>query len=192
MTADADRWRRCSSCKAPIAFDATYWACNVSTCNRGRTALAFCSVSCWDAHLALVPHRESWAVERRAPSRAQWEREQTAERGASAAGAVARSAPAAQAAPPAQGPPAPQAPAGPDAQAAPRRILPPPARPDPVPQDVLIVTSKLKAYVRARSGMNTSDRCVEPLSDAVRRLTDRAIEKARAEGRKTVLARDFE
>ncbi|HEY8495136.1 MAG TPA: hypothetical protein VIN04_14685, partial [Myxococcota bacterium] len=69
---------------------------------------------------------------------------------------------------------------------------PPPARPDPVPQDVLIVTSKLKAYVRARSGMNTSDRCVEPLSDAVRRLTDRAIEKARAEGRKTVLARDFE
>lgn len=193
MTADADRWRRCSSCKAPIAFDATYWACNVSTCNRGRTALAFCSVSCWDAHLALVPHRESWAVERQAPSRAQWEREQAAERGATGAAAATAPARAAQPAPPAQAAaPAPQAPAGPDAQAAPRRILPPPARPDPVPQDVLIVTSKLKAYVRARSGMNTSDRCVEPLSDAVRRLTDRAIEKARAEGRKTVLARDFE
>lgn len=57
---------------------------------------------------------------------------------------------------------------------------------------MLIVASKLKAYVRARSGMNTSDRCVEPLSDAVRALTDRAIERARAEGRKTLLDRDFE
>jgi hypothetical protein len=168
MEAGADRWRRCSSCKAALPFDAPYWACNVSTCNRGRTALAFCSVSCWDAHLAVVPHRESWAVERRAPTRAQWEREQAAERADSTAGT-----------------PAP---------AAPRRILPPPApaRPDPAAQDVLIVASKLKAYVRARSGMNTSDRCVEPLSDAVRALTDRAIERARAEGRRTVLERDFE
>lgn len=165
METGADRWRRCSSCKAPIAFEAPWWACNISTCNRGRTALVFCSVSCWDAHLAVVPHRESWAVERRAPSRAQWEREQAAER----AGASA-------------------------ATPAPRRILPPPApaRPDPVAREVLIVVSKLKAYVRARSGMNTSDRCAEPLSDAVRELADRAIEKARAEGRKTVLDRDFE
>jgi len=176
MEAGADRWRRCSSCKAPLAFDAPYWACNVSTCNRGRTALTFCSVSCWDAHLAVVPHRESWAVERRAPTRAQWEREQAAE---SAAPAPSAAPPAASAAP---------------SSAAPRRILPPPApaRPDPHAREVLIVASKLKAYVRARSGMNTSDRCVEPLSDAVRELADRAIGKARAEGRKTVLDRDFE
>ncbi len=26
-----------------------YWVCNVSTCNRPRTALAFCSVNGWDA-----------------------------------------------------------------------------------------------------------------------------------------------
>lgn len=177
MEAEGSRWRRCSSCKTPLAFDAPYWACNVSTCNRGRTALAFCSVSCWDAHLAVVPHRESWAVERRAPTRAQWEREQAAERAAAApAGAAAPTAPAAA------------------APTAPRRILPPPApaRPDPGAREVLIVTSKLKAYVRARSGMNTSDRCVEPLSDAVRALADRAIARARAEGRKTVLERDFE
>jgi hypothetical protein len=178
MEAGADRWRRCSSCKAPLAFDASYWACNVSTCNRGRTALTFCSVSCWDAHLAVVPHRESWAVERRAPTRAQWEREQAAAR-AGDAPVPAASAPSA---------------AAPPAGAAPRRILPPPAtaRPDPAAHDVLIVASKLKAYVRARSGMNTSDRCVEPLSDAVRELADRAIGKARAEGRRTVLERDFE
>jgi len=171
-----DRWKRCSSCKAPLAFDAPYWACNVSTCNRGRTALAFCSVSCWDAHLAVVPHRESWAVERRAPTRAQWEREQAAER---AGGASA---------------PAPGASSSAAASAPPRRILPPPApaRPDPLAREVLIVTSRLKNSIRARWGMNTSDRGVEPLSDAVRELADRAIDKARAEGRKTVLERDFE
>jgi histone H3/H4 len=73
-------------------------------------------------------------------------------------------------------------------------VLPPPAKrePDPLERDVLIVISKLKNYVRARSGFNTSDRVVEPLSDAVRELCERAIEKARAEGRKTVLERDFE
>lgn len=174
-----ERWRRCSSCKAPLGFGTEYWACNVSTCNRGRTALAFCSVSCWDAHLAVVPHRESWAVEKRAPSREQWEREQAAAQGQEPVGRGSETA----------APPSSRADGS-----APRRILPPPApaRPDPVARDVLIVTSKLKAYVRARSGMNTSDRCVDPLSDAVRELADRAIEKARAEGRKTVLDRDFE
>jgi hypothetical protein len=57
---------------------------------------------------------------------------------------------------------------------------------------VLVVMSKLKNYVRARSGYNTSDRVAEPLSDALRELCDRAIEKARAEGRRTLLDRDFE
>lgn len=186
METERDRWRRCSSCKAALAFAAPYWACNVSTCNRGRTALAFCSVSCWDAHLAVVPHRESWAVERHAPTREQWEREQAGE-GAARPGPAALAAAARPSSGEVSHSAAPPATGG-------RRILPPPApaRPDPVGRDVLIVISKLKAYVRARAGMNTSDRCGEPLSDAVRELADRAIEKARAEGRKTVLDRDFE
>lgn len=168
MTDDASRWRRCSSCKQPIAFGAAFWACSVSTCNRPRTGLAFCSTTCWDAHLGVVPHRESFAVERRAPSRAEWAREQ----------AGAAPAPAAR------------------AEREPRRIVPatpPPAAARPaLPDDVLVVMSKLKAYVRARAGMNTSDRVAAPLSDAVRRLCDRAIENARRDGRRTVLARDFE
>jgi hypothetical protein len=69
-------WKRCSTCKKEIAFVATYWVCNVSTCNRARTALAFCSVPCWDAHVPMLRHRESWAEERRSPARAAWEREQ--------------------------------------------------------------------------------------------------------------------
>ena len=65
-------WKRCSSCKKPIAFRALYWVCNVSTCNRKRTGLTFCSVSCWDAHTPMMNHRESWAEERTAPSPEEW------------------------------------------------------------------------------------------------------------------------
>jgi histone H3/H4 len=61
-----------------------------------------------------------------------------------------------------------------------------------VPTEVLIVASRLKDYVRARSGYNTSDRVLEPLSDIVRRIADQAIENARRDGRMTVLDRDIE
>jgi hypothetical protein len=158
-------FRRCSSCKRDIALGAKYWVCSVSTCNRSRTALAFCSTECWDAHLGYVNHRESWAEERRAPLTLE--------------------------APPAPAPPA-------AAAREPRRtVVSPPAavpkvesRPQP-PREVLIVASKLKAYVRERSDMNTSDRVFEVLSDEVRRLADRAIDEARRNERKTVLDRDF-
>jgi hypothetical protein len=70
-------WKRCSTCKKEIPFQATYWACNVSTCNRQpRTALAFCSVGCWDAHVPMLRHRDAWAEEQRAPRREVWERQQ--------------------------------------------------------------------------------------------------------------------
>jgi histone H3/H4 len=58
------------------------------------------------------------------------------------------------------------------------------------PREVLIVASRLKDYVRARSGYNTSDRALAPLSDIVRQVVDQAIENARREGRMTVLDRD--
>lgn len=61
-------WRPCSSCKRPIARGAVYWVCNVSTCNRKRTGLVFCSVECWDSHVPMMRHKESWAEERRAPT----------------------------------------------------------------------------------------------------------------------------
>ena len=69
-----DHWRKCSSCKKPIAYRAEYWVCNVSTCNRRRTGLVFCTVSCWDAHSPMMNHRESWAEERHAPTPEEWKK----------------------------------------------------------------------------------------------------------------------
>ena len=58
------------------------------------------------------------------------------------------------------------------------------------PREVLVVVSKLKSYIKAQSGMNTSDGIVPVLSDYLRRLCDQAIENAKSDGRKTVLDRD--
>ena len=158
-------WRRCSSCKQEIACGATYWTCSVSTCNRKRTALAFCTVSCWDAHLPVAKHREAWAEEQTAPREPE----------------PAEAAPAAGAATPSSG----------DAPKRRRIVRPDPPKSDGTPREVLIVASRLKEYVRARSGgMSTSDRVLMPLSEIVRKVCDEAIANASREGRKTVLDRD--
>ena len=57
--------------------------------------------------------------------------------------------------------------------------------------EVLVVASKVKGYIRARSGMNTSATVLDALSTKLRALCDEAIERAKADGRKTVMDRDF-
>lgn len=57
--------------------------------------------------------------------------------------------------------------------------------------EVLVVASKLKNYIRNKSGMNTSAAVMEALSKRVRELCDNAIENAKRDGRKTVMDRDF-
>jgi histone H3/H4 len=58
-------------------------------------------------------------------------------------------------------------------------------------KEVLVVASKLKAYIKNKAQMNTSGAVMEVLTERVRRLCDEAIGKAQAEGRKTVMDRDF-
>jgi histone H3/H4 len=58
-------------------------------------------------------------------------------------------------------------------------------------EDILVVVSKLKNYVREKSEMNTSADVADILSHMIRRLCDEAIEHARQDGRKTLMARDF-
>lgn len=62
---------------------------------------------------------------------------------------------------------------------------------DNYPKDILIVASKLKAYVKERYDLNTSANVMDKLSDLVRTITDQAVEKAQQEGRKTLMDRDF-
>lgn len=53
----------CSVCKKPIPMGARYYRCSVSTCNRKRLQLRFCSVACWDSHLPEARHRDAGAIE---------------------------------------------------------------------------------------------------------------------------------
>jgi histone H3/H4 len=281
----AETWLKCSACRTEIGFGAQHWICSVSTCNRSRTRLVFCSVVCWDSHVATLRHRDAWAVEARAPTKAQWEAE-LAELGDAApvakssapsapiAKSSAPSAASAQAAPIAKSPtPPPKPPAassgvprpaptsdstqprglppsdpvtptsseprrppptsdstqptpaslrGPaptptpaSADATSRHVVPPPP---PAPsgtrrvvgeaspasaaaveglqlnevtdRDILIVVSKMKKYIKERSGMNCSDAVAEMLSDHVRVLCDDCIRAAARDERKTVLDRD--
>lgn len=57
--------------------------------------------------------------------------------------------------------------------------------------EILVVASKLKGYIRDKSGMNTSAAVMPALSGKIRALCDQAIENAKKDGRKTVMDRDF-
>jgi ATP-dependent 26S proteasome regulatory subunit len=56
--------------------------------------------------------------------------------------------------------------------------------------DILVVVSKVKKYIRDRGGVNTSDAIAEALGAHVRKVCDDAIRNAVRDGRKTVLDRD--
>ena len=58
--------------------------------------------------------------------------------------------------------------------------------------EVLVVASKLKNYIKTKSGMKTSSGVLQVLSDRIRGLCDEAIASADQDGRKTVLDRDFQ
>jgi hypothetical protein len=204
----AETWLVCSACRSDIEFGTKYFQCSVSTCNRARMRLVFCSVVCWDSHVATLRHRDAWAEDKIAPTRAVWEREQASEQ------AEPRPSPAPPR--PAAVPPRPTSPAPPIARPAStaasgpvpaaipaRRVVgePVPSAPatppaggvalnDIVDRDMLIVISKLKKYIKDRSGMNCSDAVADVLSDHVRVLCDDSIRAAGRDERKTVLDRD--
>jgi histone H3/H4 len=57
--------------------------------------------------------------------------------------------------------------------------------------EVLVVVSKLKSYIKSKSGMNTAGNVAPRLSEKIRALCDEAIARAESEGRKTIMDRDF-
>lgn len=57
--------------------------------------------------------------------------------------------------------------------------------------DVLVVTSKVKKYIKEKAGMNCAGSVPSELSDIVRKACDEAIEAAQKDRRKTVKDRDI-
>lgn len=57
--------------------------------------------------------------------------------------------------------------------------------------EVLVVTSKVKKFIKDSGECNTSSETIDALSKAVEALCKRGIEKAKSDGRKTVMARDI-
>lgn len=60
-----------------------------------------------------------------------------------------------------------------------------------IPKEILVVASKLKQYIKAKHDLNTAANVFDALSDIIRFECDKAAEKARSEGRKTLMDRDF-
>jgi hypothetical protein len=179
----AETWKKCTACKNDIRYGANHWVCSVSTCNRSNTGYVFCTVSCWDSHVAQLRHRDAWAVDARAPTKDAWEKELAASPPPPPAPAPAQpAAPVVRRVvgePPTANPPAPGAAAGAALQLS-----------DAVDKDVLIVVSKMKKYIKDRAGMNCGDAVVDLLSEHVRAICDEAIRAAARDDRKTVLERD--
>ncbi|MFN0252784.1 MAG: hypothetical protein ACKV2T_38270 [Kofleriaceae bacterium] len=197
----AEMWMKCTECRTEIVYGQTYWQCSVSTCNRSRMPLYFCSVVCWDSHLSTVRHRDAYAVEVKAPTKDAWAREQ-----AEAAASPPRAIPATPDRPNASSTPNPPPrpmPTAPTPVAVTTRRVVGDASPataavvegsatlsDTFDREVLIVVSKMKKYIKDRSGFNCSDAVAEFLSDHVRAVCDEAIRAAGRDERKTVLDRD--
>lgn len=57
--------------------------------------------------------------------------------------------------------------------------------------ETLVVVSKVKQFIRERSGMNTSQCCIDALTQKVCKEALAAIERAQSSGRKTVMGRDI-
>jgi histone H3/H4 len=56
--------------------------------------------------------------------------------------------------------------------------------------ETMVVVSKIKEYVKSK-GLQTSETAIDALSNAVRELLDKAIERAKDNGRQTVKNRDI-
>ena len=153
-----------------MGFGITYWECSVSTCNRKRLGLFFCSVACWDAHLPGARHREAWAVEQTSPTKLEWQAQQESEPAPVRKVVSASSEPVRRTAVSASTPE---------------------ASDEDLPRDVLVVVSKLKNYIKAKGDMKTSETVIPVLSQELRRICDRAIRIAGQNDRKTVLDRDI-
>lgn len=62
---------------------------------------------------------------------------------------------------------------------------------DPKLDAILVVTSKVKAYIKEKASLSTSSNAIEQLTVRVQQICFQAIESAKTDKRKTVMDRDF-
>jgi len=155
-------FRKCSSCKTPILWKTKYWVCSVSSCNRVGKELVFCKVSCFDAHVPVFNHKSAGAIEKFSRVDSPSIQKNTAPHSNSGKGTIGE-----------------------------RRPSPSPIHKEPS-EEVLVVVSKVKDFIRSHSGgMNTSESVMRILTQKVKAYCDHGIRSAIQNERKTVLDRDL-
>jgi histone H3/H4 len=172
---ESNVWKRCSSCKKDIELGAKFYVCSVSTCQHPRKGYQFCSVPCWDAHLGYANHKESWAVEKNAPKTV--ETESASQKKPIDMGVRRKIVED-----------LPKKKSGTETlnQASDfARIAN-----HSIKTDTLVVVSKVKKLIKDESGFNTSQCCIDALTNKVVLETLKAIENAKKSERKTVMGRD--
>jgi histone H3/H4 len=166
-------WKKCSSCKSELGFGSLYHVCSVSTCQHKRKGYQFCSVSCWDAHLGYANHKQASCLERTSPLQSEYERTLQKDRSNTSSTHTKQ------------------------VREPVRRIISERNSPSPqtrahkISTDTLVVVSKIKALIREQSGFNTSQCCIEALTNKVVEECLKGIESATEAERKTVMGRDI-
>ncbi len=56
--------------------------------------------------------------------------------------------------------------------------------------EILVVASKVKSFIKEKGECNTSAETIEAVSKVVEDILSKAVASAKAQGRKTVMARD--
>lgn len=171
--ATMDIWKKCNTCKKDILLRSQYYRCSVSTCRTKLTGFAFCSVSCWDAHIGFYNHRNAYAEEETAPAALEMALPQPV--AVSQAQSVTKEAVVTE-----------------ENENKKTIVFRAPTAADQVEVETLVVVSKVKKLVQERSGMNSSQCFIDALTRKVVEQTLKGIERAKVAGRKTVMGRDLE
>jgi hypothetical protein len=169
---DSDEvWKKCSVCKSEIGFEEPYLQCTVSTCSRPGRESVFCSVPCWDAHVPIMNHKDAGFRKFVSPKE-KAEKLMKVEKNNVMNNVIKKNGVKTM-------------------DTTTNKTTTENTHNDTAPKPVLVVVSKLKEYISDTSGMNTSGTVPEVVSRYVREICDKAVANAAADGRKTVMDRDF-
>ncbi len=172
--ATMDVWKKCNTCKKEIPLRSQYYRCSVSTCRTKLTGFAFCSVSCWDAHIGFYNHRNAYAEEETAPAALETVLPQPAAAAVQTPN-VTKEAVVTE-----------------ENENKKTIVFRAPTAADQVEFETLVVVSMVKKLVQDRAGMNSSQCFIDALTRKVVEQTLKGIERAKVAGRKTVMGRDLE